>query len=64
MNGNVEEKIQELHKQIIDLFPDAVGVEIFVNSYEISVEPSYKTDLKNVSMQTLSGKWVNKVADI
>lgn len=57
----MEEKIQEIHSTIKELFPDAVSVSIFVNHSDgISITPNYKTDLVNFSMKKLNGEWVQK----
>lgn len=57
---NIEDKIQKLHEQIKEIFPDAVSVEIFVNNDGIKVNPRYEANLKNYSMKNITGKWVKK----
>ncbi len=56
----MEVRIQELHKQIKELFPDAVSVKIFVNADGIEVTPNFRTDLENYTMKTITGRWVAK----
>ncbi len=56
---DIEAKIQKLHEQIKNIFPDAVSVEIFVNDNGITVRPDYRTNL-TYSMKNISGEWVKK----
>jgi hypothetical protein len=56
----MEEKINELHEKIKEMFPDAVYVKIEVNPDGIKVEPLFKTNLKNCSMRTITGKWITR----
>jgi len=55
----MEAEIQKLHEQIRNIFPDAVKVEIIVDTDGIIVNPSYRTDL-TYSMMNICGEWVKK----
>lgn len=56
----MEEKINKVHELIKEICPDAVVVRIFVNSQGIDFNPEYKTNVKDFSMQTITGRWVKK----
>jgi len=56
----MEEKINQLHQLIKDIFPDAVYVEVIVNSQEIQVNPKFKTNVSEFTMKTITGKWVKR----
>lgn len=60
LNMRVEHQIHELYVQIRELFPDAVRVDIVVDSSGITVTPRYMTDLKGFSMQNIRGEWIKK----
>jgi D-serine dehydratase len=57
----VEERIATIQFIIKELFPEAVSVNIFINSQGIDVTPHYKTLLKDYSIQNISGNWVRKI---
>jgi hypothetical protein len=57
---NMEDKVQTLHYLIKEMFPDAVSVEVFVNSEGIDVTPVFKTNLVNKSIKNISGNWIKK----
>lgn len=45
---------------MLEHFPDAVCVEIFVNSDGVEIKPKYKGELSEYSMKTISGNWCSK----
>lgn len=56
----MEEKVQVLHAVIKDMFPDAVLVNVVVNSEGIAVDANFRTNLSGMSMKTITGNWVGK----
>lgn len=56
----MEERIQELHRLILEMFPDAVAVRVLVNSQGIKVEPEFRANPDGYSMRTITGRWLAK----
>lgn len=56
----MEEKINEIHESIKELYPEAVSVKVFVNSKGIEVTPNYRTNADGYSMKTITGKWIKR----
>lgn len=54
----MEETINQIHNMIKETFPEAVSVNIFVNSQGIDVKPVYLTNIKGHSMRNINGEWV------
>lgn len=54
----MENKVNQIHQLIKEAFPEAVRVDIAVVESEISVNLSYRTNLKDYNMKNISGKWV------
>lgn len=57
---SMEDQINQIHETIKNLYPEAVSVNIFVNSQGIEVTPEFRTNVSGCSMQTITGKWVKK----
>jgi hypothetical protein len=60
MEQTMEERISTIHFMLKDMFPDATSVRVFANSEGIDVIPTFKTNISNFSMKTITGKWVKK----
>lgn len=43
----MKEKINEIHEIIKELYPEAVSVEVFVNSEGIEVMPNYRINARS-----------------
>jgi len=56
----MEEKIQKLHEIILEMFPDAALVSIEVNSDGIEVNARYRTNLMEICMKNIHGKWIKR----
>lgn len=56
----MEDRIQTIHFILKELFPDAVSVNVLVSSRGIEVIPTFKTNLCDCSMKTITGKWTKK----
>jgi hypothetical protein len=56
----MEEKLNGIHKSIIELYPDAVSVDILVTNEHIKVVPQYRTNANGYSMRKLNGEWIRK----
>lgn len=54
--------ISLLKHDAIKMFPGATSVSIFINAYEVTVNPTYngQLDLDRESMKTIDGKWCSK----
>lgn len=57
----MEEKIDKIHQLIKEVFPDAILVEVIVNTNGIEVKPRFRTNVSEYTMQTITGKWINRV---
>ncbi|MCL2556889.1 MAG: hypothetical protein FWE09_00255 [Treponema sp.] len=57
-NANeTSEAMENIAKQIRELFPEAVYVKLFVNAESYKVESEYKDNLRGYTMRKLSGEW-------
>jgi len=54
----MEEKLNYIHELIKEIYPEAVRVDISVNSSGIEVYPQYRTNIDGYSMQTITGQWI------
>ena len=57
----MEEKINQLHQLIKEIYPDAVFVEVIVNSNGIEVNTKFKTNISDFTMQNISGGWIKRI---
>lgn len=56
----LEVELRTIREQIVELFPEAVKVSIFVTADRIEANVDYVTDLRGTAMVNLSGAWVKK----
>lgn len=64
MDNKINDYIKRLRSDMIELFPGAVSVKVFVSHNEVSVTPEYIGQLGEVSMQTIDGQWCTKNGDL
>lgn len=55
----MDEYLKEIERLTKAQFPDAVAVNITVNAYGVTAEPTYKSLNGDVAMQMLSGGWID-----
>jgi hypothetical protein len=50
---------EEVKKLLIKMFPEAATVEVFLNSQEIQIVPTYIIP-REFTMRDVSGNWIKK----
>ena len=60
---NIEEKIDEVHSILKELFPNAVAINIRVTYEGINASPEYRTNAKGYSMRTVKGDWIRRAEE-
>lgn len=60
MRVEVNDFMKRLCNEVGVLFPNATSVEIFINTYKVTVKPNYTGELTETSMQTIDGNWCSK----
>jgi hypothetical protein len=58
---NVEERLSTIQFILKELFPEAIGVNVHVNSEGITVSPEFRTNVVGYSMRNICGNWIKKV---
>lgn len=56
----IEERISTVHFILKDMFPEAISIQVLVNSEGIGVSPNYKTNVSGFSIKNVSGNWIKK----
>lgn len=57
----VGQRINLIHDEIKELFPEAASVKIIVTAEGIEVYPRYRTNLKGYTMRNINGEWVGQL---
>lgn len=60
MEETVESQLSTVRYILCKLFPEAVSINVFIDSDGIQVDPCFRTNLKDTSMRNVSGDWVKK----
>lgn len=62
MDDQMNEYIRALRDGALKLFPGAIGVEIFISYYDVSVTPRYSCERDGTTMKTIDGGWCTEYA--
>jgi len=54
----MKEMLAEMAQKLREAYPDAVGVELFVNHQGFDIEVKYRQKEEGVSMRSLNGEWI------
>ena len=59
----IEDSLHGIRELLVQMYPEAVRIDVAVTADEITATPIYKTDLGEYTMKNVSGGWVKKVSD-
>jgi hypothetical protein len=60
---SIEDSLHGIRELLVQMYPEAVRIDVAVTAGEITATPIYKTDLSEYTMQNVSGKWVKKESE-